>query len=43
MEELIQPSNLTKHLKDGKDKNCNISKNLEIKTTIVKDSGKIWK
>jgi hypothetical protein len=41
--ELIQPSNLTKHLKDGKDKNCNISNNAEIKTVAVKDSGKRWK
>jgi hypothetical protein len=35
--ELIQHSNLTKHLKDDKDKKCNRSNNAEIKTTAVKD------
>jgi hypothetical protein len=40
MAELIQPSNLTKHLKYDEDKNCNRSNNVEIKTVAVKDSGK---
>jgi hypothetical protein len=38
---LIQHSNLTKHLKDDKDKNCNRSNNAEIKTTTVKDRNKM--
>jgi hypothetical protein len=38
--ELIQHSNLTKHLKDDKDKNCNRSNNAEIKTAAVKDRNK---
>jgi hypothetical protein len=37
---LIQPSTLTKHLKDDKDKNCNRSNNAENKTAAVKDNGK---
>jgi hypothetical protein len=38
---LIQHSNLTKHLKYDKDKNCNKSNNAEMKTTVVKDRNKM--
>jgi hypothetical protein len=40
VEELIQHSILTKHSKDDKDKNCNISNNAEIKTIAVKERNK---